>query len=211
MAVIYDYGKGYAWQVDRSRTVPYDRAYFEKYAGYAHTPIGGRIARFRTQLTEDYRARNDVDECAPFLDVGIGAGTFIENASFPVVGYDVNPVARSWLIERDCYFDPYHENTHVLAGVTFWDSLEHIAEPKRLLARIAENTFVFVSIPIFAHLGRIHESKHFRPNEHFHYFTREGFRMFMRDAGFRLLDVRDGETQAGREDILTFVFKKERI
>jgi hypothetical protein len=70
---------------------------------------------------------------------------------------------------------------------------------------------VFVSIPIFTDLDHIKRSKHYRPNEHLWYFTREGLVKWMHGHGFGLAEENRMETDLGREDIGTFVFHRTEI
>ena len=55
---------------------------------------------------------------------------------------------------------------------------------------------------------QIKNSKHYRPNEHYYYFTSYGLINYMKDSDFDLIKLDDFETKAGREEILTFVFVK---
>ena len=55
-------------------------------------------------------------------------------------------------------------------------------------------------------LNKIRESKHYRPGEHLLYWTEKGFVDWMFEKGFRFLEKRTFEIQAGREDILSFAF-----
>ena len=52
------------------------------------------------------------------------------------------------------------------------------------------------------------KSKHFRPKEHYWYFTRQGFIDYMKQFKFKLFEIRNDEIAIGREDIVTFVFKR---
>ena len=125
-------------------------------------------------------------------------------------GYDVNPRGIAWLRERHLFVDPYDYLPTEIEGLTFWDSLEHLPEPADLLARLRVGMYAFVSLPIFSDLSRLAESKHYRPGEHFHYFTHEGLLRYMSEQGFDLLESNAFETVAGRERIETFVFRKVR-
>lgn len=184
----------------------YDEAYMDKYRDYESSEIGQDINNFRAEITLNYQNGFGI------LDIGIGCGTFIE--AFPDgYGYDVNPVAIKYLKENCNDFglrwvDVYEEDLSDFNVITFFDSLEHIEEPSNLLNRIQANTNVIVSIPIFKDLEHILKSKHFRPDEHYHYFTEQGFISYMKKMGFTYKETLSGEIEAGREDILTFVFTK---
>lgn len=190
---------GVMYQRDMTVSVPYDNNYFEKYIRYENTDIAKKLNEGRTAITEKY--------CMSVLDVGIGSGEFIKASSIRAFGYDINPVAIRWLRENGLYKDPYANLSNV-DGLTFWDSLEHIPNPGQLFSVVKPGQYVFISIPIFTDLSWVKRSKHYRPNEHYYYFTTKGLIRWLNDSGFEVVEMSDFETRAGREDILTFVFKK---
>ena len=177
----------------------YDESYFDKCDSYADTEIGVGVNNFRIDLVNKYVS-------GKILDIGIGSGTFIERRG-NCLGYDVNPTGIKFLKEKELYFDPYENDLKDFEGITFFDVLEHIEDPTKILDRIG-NQIVFVSIPIFKDKEQIRNSKHFRPTEHYHYFTEQGFLIYMWFNGFELVEKCDGEIKAGREDIMTFVFRR---
>ena len=173
---------------------PYDAAYFEKYVGYEKTEIGKKLNKSRVDLVNKYSFET-------LVDIGIGSGQFVksfENAQ----GSDINPVAVQWLKDNNRLY----KNTPVDA-MTFWDCLEHIHDPTELLSKVKK--YVFVSCPIFTDKDHVLRSKHFRTDEHCWYFTEAGLCLFMACAGFTLVEKNRIEEECGREDIGTFVFKKE--
>lgn len=181
---------------------PYDQSYFDKYTGYAQTDLGRELTNLRVDLVNKFLPTG-MHVC----DIGIGCGQFLEaiDRYRPCWGYDVNPVAVQWLQQAGRWLDPYIEaRPYVL---TFWDSFEHIQRPAVLL-QACRPRFVFMSLPIFRDLAHVLRSKHFRPDEHFWYFTTWGLIKEMGRAGYRCLAVNFDETAAGREDIGTFVFER---
>ncbi len=176
----------------------YDEAYFNKYKEYVDTIVGKMILNSRLKLVEDY---NNV------LDIGIGCGTFINNKKWSK-GFDVNPVAIKTLKDTERWCDPYTESFDKFDAVTFFDSFEHIEKPEKLLKNITSQTVIIV-IPLFKDLEDILVSKHYRPDEHFHYFTLTGFLDYMINLGFHNIDFNDNESQLGREQIFTLVFKRK--
>ena len=105
--------------------------------------------------------------------------------------------------------DPYKENlrSFCIRGITFFDVLEHMRSPREILNRLIDQ-YVFVSIPIFKDKDHVLESPHFKPNEHYWYFTNDSFIRFMKDHLFDLIEQRDDEKKNGRKDINTYVFKR---
>lgn len=187
------------YQTDMSKSVEYDVNYYEKYVRYESTEIATKLNEGRRNITEKY--------CKTILDIGIGSGEFIKSSKIKIYGYDINPVAIQWLKEKSLFQDPYQNMPHV-DGLTFWDSLEHIPNPNELLSLVNSGQYAFISIPIFNDLKYVKKSKHYRPNEHYYYFTKNGMIKYMTDSNFSLIEIDDFETRAGREEILTFVFKK---
>ena len=114
-------------------------------------------------------------------------------------GTDVNPRAIRWLEDQGLLWDG--REVH---AVTCWDSLEHLPDPSHILNRVTG--WVFLSLPVFRDEEHVRESKHFRPTEHYWYFTEDGLVRWMRRQGWRLQDRSDFETVLGREDIGTFAF-----
>lgn len=174
----------------------YDDAYFEKYRGYAQTDLGRALTQARIDLVKSHVGALWV------CDFGIGCGDFIEQHA-AAVGYDIMPAAVSWLRERDRFHDPYCYDAGVL---TCWDSLEHVPQPDLLLRHV--QGWLFVSLPIFESGERALKSKHFRPDEHFWYWTREGFERWLAELGFDVIESNTIESALGREDIMTFVGRR---
>lgn len=191
-------GRGVAWQRDASRLVPYDQAYFDKYVGYAGSPIAERINRGRVDFVDCH-----VGAGARVLDIGIGCGEFIRRRA-NTCGFDVNPAGVRWLKENEAY----SEDFGAFAAFTFWDVLEHVPNPATYFEAMPDGCHVFACLPIFEDLRKIRASKHYRPNEHLYYFTATGFARWMALYGFRLLDMATFESAAGRDSILSFAFRR---
>lgn len=182
----------------RVEQAPYDATYFQKYERYARTPLGVALTEQRVRLVNRF-----TDEHV--IDVGIGAGAFVQARGGWTWGYDVNPEGVRWLHDHARWRDPYVGGPH--NAMCFWDVLEHIAEPARILAQVRR--FVFVSLPIVPGDGPPSPSwKHYRPDEHCWYWTRRGFVAWMAEHGFTKRLYTDFETQLGRQDIGTFVFER---
>lgn len=190
----------------------YDKDYWQLYQGYKSSPIAEKLMRARVELVERHAPG------ATLVDIGIGNGQFIEarhdtpwiaenkgNGRIvrPTFGYDVNPIAVAWLKERALWLDPWVRGCE---AAVFWDSLEHIPTPVAFVSLV--RCWLFVSIPIFEGLEHILRSKHFKPKEHYHYFTRDGFVRWATQRGFNLVEENRMETELGREGIGTFVLRR---
>ena len=136
-----------------------------------------------------------------FVDVGIGSGAFMERVGCN--GYDVNPVGVNYLKKNDKYHDIYEKPADVM---TFWDSLEHIESPFDALDNVSD--MAFISCPIYESIDDLIDSKHFRTDEHFWYWTVDGFKLFMNIAGFDIIAHETFEQKCGRESIHSFACKR---
>lgn len=177
----------------------YDQAYFDRYAAQADGQIGKALNGARCEVVSRHWGGG-------VLDVGIGSGAFLMARRAEGIetdkGADINPAGLDWLRERGMLSD-------LAAGceaATFWDSLEHMERPDKALDRVSR--IAFVSLPIFRDAAHVLRSKHFRPDEHFWYWTRAGFIAFADRCGFDVIEHNTMESLAGREDIETFVLER---
>jgi len=190
----------YLATIGQSETGIYDKAYFDKYKEYVcddSNPINDARKAF-------------VDKFVPGLvgaDVGIGCGTFVKSMGDHWYGFDVNPAGVEWLQQSQRYCNIYDTSRPpTIEVMTFWDSLEHIKDLQSLFEVLPKH--VFVSLPIFSSDEDILASKHFRKDEHFHYFTEPSFLRLFENHGYDCLDINDEESVLGRESIMSFYFKK---
>jgi len=187
---------GIAYQIDRSQSVTYGQAYFDKLKSYEGSEISNLINKGRVSLVSTHYQ-------GKILDVGIGAGEFIRTHG-NACGYDINPVAVDYLKEAGLYSDDFF----IFSGFTFWDVIEHLKEPYEYFDLIESGSYLFTSIPIYENFDNLFESKHYRPNEHYWYFTHHGFKAWMKGFGFSHRETSFFETEAGRESIWSYVFRK---
>jgi len=179
---------------------PYDQDYFDSFDRNAQTELGRALMQARVNFVErHYRGT--------LIDVGIGSGAFVElrnQRGRSTYGYDVNPAGLAWLEQRMLLVDP-----HLVSfdAVTLWDVLEHIPDFQSLLANVRE--WVFLSLPIFRDAEHALRSKHFKPEEHYWFFSRDGLVFAMDLCGFALVSENTMETDLGREDIGTFAFRRK--
>ena len=178
---------------------PYDQDYFDNFERNGRTELGRALMQARMNFVEQhYRGT--------LIDVGIGSGAFVElrrNRGRTTYGYDVNPAGIAWLEQRMLLVDPY---LVAFDAMTLWDVLEHIEDFQALLANVRE--WLFLSLPIFRDAEHVLISKHFKPQEHCWYFTRDGLIFAMKLCGFELVSENTIETDLGREDIGTYAFRR---
>lgn len=178
----------------------YGKEYYDKYSGYSKTKQGEDITAYRNRVIAPYLDQGDF-----ILDFGCGSGQFV-NSRANCYGYDINPATVDYLIDIRKYFfiaQPVPGNKR---GICFWDSFEHIKDITSLwwLQRFE---YAFMTIPIFTDKKSILTSKHFRLDEHYWYFTKNGLELIMSGYGFRPYKWDFvGETAYGRESVATVVF-----
>lgn len=188
------------------REIPYDSNYFQNYQRLAQTDQGRVITSNRAALVSRWADM----EAMTVLDIGIGAGQFVEAMSmrgWMIYGTDVNPVALDWLRSRS-WLAPEDLKADVL---TFWDVLEHIPDPSTIFQK-HQPEWIFLSMPIYHNEQHVFRSKHYKPGEHCWYFTEEGLRRFMHRHGYFLIELSATEiVHGGREDVWSFAFQKASL
>jgi len=195
--LIWDQEQGIGW-CDGKPGGRYNKDYWNEYVRRAGTPMGEELTARRIALVGKWLPVGQI-----VVDIGIGCGQFVETRGPGTWGYDVNPHGVRWLLDRDSWWDPWFIEVNY---ATCWDSLEHMDRPDLFLQRVTHG--VFVSIPIFRDKLHALQSKHFKPDEHFWYFTRDGLVRWMAAKGFELREENRMEEELGREDIGTFYFER---
>lgn len=201
-----DGGVAYQANIDTVTPREYGDWYWQHYQDYKGSEMSEKLNKCRVEMVEG---------CESILDIGIGSGEFLE--SLPLItrkyGYDINPIAQTYLKKNGLWFNPFvhvtHEDTRI-DGVTMWDSLEHMKEPSKLLDNVPLGTNLYIATPIFPSLAHVFASKHYKPDEHLYYFTRTGLISYMLKLGFQLQSMNTNEIKAGRECIESFCFKREK-
>lgn len=193
----------------------YDNAYADRYESYLDSDRGKLLNTFRLHFVLSYATP------APekvLLDYGCASGGFVRGAVdfWNVIGYDVNPsYAQYW--RRRQKFSPktwgqidfrVSPPTQTVDVLTCFDSLEHVTSPGGLLMYYAPE-HVFISIPL-VEKNRLLASKHYRTDEHLHYFTHRSLVEFMKKHGYRMLEKSARESELGREDVSTYAFHKKK-
>jgi len=196
-----DLGYGY---LPPSAKFSYDGPYFQHWADLETQGKGVVLSWMRMAYTNKFSNNCQV------VDVGIGAGTFIKvrNGFWKTKctwGHDVSKEGIEFLDREGINFSFERQRCRV---ATFWDSLEHTLDASNYLMRI--DSLAIISMPIYKDENSVLTSKHFKPNEHIYYFTKDGLVKFMDRYGFNLMDVSTFETDFGREEILTFCFNRVR-
>lgn len=183
----------------------YNQKYFEK--GYKNAPLT-EMAWLRVGLIFNYIGLTN----KPLLDFGYGFGDFIKAAGFAgykTYGYDVSDV--------EVEFDTIENLDDYPSGrwgvVTMFDSFEHIHDLS-IVFDIKTDYFT-ITVPNFTNRldeDNIRAWRHYKPNEHLHYFTSRALKSLFSRHGYDLVDVIDIEDlirkSAQKEsNTLTYIFK----
>jgi hypothetical protein len=180
----------------------YDRSYEIKYARYSGTKTGSRVLAERCAVVERYLPRNSPSTWWKLLDFGCGSGNFLNSLEgIDAYGFDVNPYGN--YCDVSVLLDRYQI-------VTFWDSLEHLKDPIRIIEGFNPR-LLFVCTPSTDdfHLGREHLTKwrHYMPQEHCHYFNEKSLTALLEKCGYDILEVNYNESipraGGGDKNILT--------
>jgi 2-polyprenyl-3-methyl-5-hydroxy-6-metoxy-1,4-benzoquinol methylase len=141
---------------------------------------------------------------ARVCDVGANFGHFLKAASsvYRVAGFDVSPSAVAWSrgsfgVENvvGSIYEPPTEGVPWDA-VTCWDVLEHLADPRAALLRVAEllrpDGWLFASTPdsgslVAQALGR--RWHYLDPIQHINVFSRASLRMLLEEVGFEVVEA----------------------
>lgn len=191
--------QGIAYQRDMAAyRIPYDEAYYQKCAGYEGGDIAIAINAGRVALADRH-----VGSDRAVLDIGVGSGEFIRSRPH-TFGYDINPAA----VERLRAEDLYSEDFSRFRAFTMWDVIEHVEMPGLYFRAMLDGSHLFCCLPIFGAVSSIRQSRHYRPGEHLYYFTERGFVNWMAEYRWDLIERQEYEIEAGREDIVSFAFRK---
>lgn len=141
---------------------------------------------------------------AKILDWGCGDGAFIrskENGHY-VDGYDINPHSAF----RDVALCRLPWD-----AVTMWDVIEHLKYPDDFIRRL-QCRHLFICTPNTAGVNLLNGWKHYKPDEHQHYFSVLSMLTMLGRCGYRVLDVNTDEGALRDPDhpmaIMTIVAKK---
>lgn len=178
----------------------YDREYYEKYNRYEKTDLGKKINKIRWSLVERYLTGN-----VRVLDWGAGNGSFVRSSpnGFHLGAFDINP------------FSPYKDWSTVNKewdAVTMWDVLEHLEHPAEFIGSLKTRYIFLVTPDVTCAKDDLAKWKHFRPDEHQHYFSDTSLYTMLERKGFSVLEVNREEGEARDPEnpnaLITVVAKK---
>ena len=214
---------GYAYQVNMNAPVTYDYNYLEKILNKERADPERHfdIADFRARLIMNWYMKEP--HICKIIDIGCGSALVLTmlKRSFrtarikgvKLYGYEEIAKIKYRLIAENMYYDIYkglEDDYYPFRIITMFDVLEHMKMPDIVLNKIEPRSKLICTIPVVEkmELDCIRSNKHYRPNEHYWYWTTSGFIHWMWLRGFHLWDDMDHEKRLGRESVHTFVFER---
>lgn len=192
----------------------YGEAYYKEYALRSSSPMGKKLTQARCAMIQRHMT------AGLLFDIGSGMGDvpahLLQESDIEAYGEDINPHFKKTLHDRGLtgrqLDDPStnaiphtFQNYHGTKAISFFDSLEHLDSITPILD-IPD--LVFASLPILPQNTKLTSWKHYKPGEHHWYWSYPGFTKMMRHLGFTLLETNATESHLGRQDVLSFAFKK---
>lgn len=182
---------------------PFD--YGDKYVdGYADKPTRD-MAFLRLGFLSAFHAQG-----GKLLDVGAGDGAFVRaalQAGFEATAQDIAPRSDDLprVVSLDGNFDV----------VTCFDSLEHFPDLLQIFrAKAAVYVVTIPHRPADLSDDNAHEWRHYKPDEHLHYFSKESLGLFFHRAGYRLAahaPVEDAIRKGpASPNTMTYIFQRGR-
>lgn len=187
-------------QFETNLSIPYLKEYDKKTIEKSNSEISNELYKRRINLIKKYLKPDN-----KYLDFGCGHLKII-NRIKKSYGFDINPYVVDKLVSNGKYVNGY-DVIGMFDIISFFDSLEHILDIENILKKIKRRALLIIALPVFD-LKNIKKSKHYRPYEHYYYFSKNSFIKYMKKLKFELLEVNNDEIQCGREDIYTYVFRK---
>ena len=191
---------GYMGQV-KIEPFDYGAEYVAK--GYAAAPVL-EMSWLRLSILHPFVKKGRV------LDFGYGDGEFVRQANragYEAYGFDTHNDNLNCPTVGDC--------SGKWDAVTMFDSIEHVADLKTAFDRLDSDVFVITT----PHPGdnppegEILSWRHYKPNEHLHYFTPAALSWFFRSRGYRLMHFDNTEDMIRKNpgkdpNVVTYVFRR---
>lgn len=183
----------------------YDFNYAKTYREYEISELGQDIIRHRASFIV-----SKIQE-GSLLDFGCGTGSLIQylrtHSDLEVSGWDVNPTFG--------FNDPMilFEKFDI---VTFFDSLEHLQNPKETLEALnAKHLFIVIPSLDDIQIDDILQWRHYKPHEHLHYYSLDSLAALLSISNYEIPDYYYSESLlrrgGGEKNILTVYAKLKEV
>lgn len=200
----------------------YDKEYISTYAKPEYREASRRLSAMRYGFVcgaAGYPPQR-------LLDYGYGDGSFLswavqDKRIHAAMGYDITglPVPEGCL-----QVTAEGRHNHKWDAVTFWDVLEHVPNPDKVISELNADLIV-ISLP-HCHFGMTMEKagfdvalewfdnwKHRKPHEHIHHYSMTSIAIWMESLGYRWEGANNMEDIVrtpvdGYRNILTTIFRR---
>lgn len=178
----------------------YDKSYCLKYQRYAQRAENIPLQQLRLDFIKKHIKEGRL------LDFGCGNGSFLRyvDGQFENSGFDINPY--SGFLNVDVILHDYDI-------VTFWDSIEHLENPQKIIKGIGPE-YIFLSTPSTddIDLSNILSWRHYIPEEHAHFFNIYSIKKLLNSTGYEVIDYNYNESNirksGGEKNILTVAARR---
>lgn len=207
----------------------YNEQYFKYYLKYKGTEEEKKLMKFRLHILKE--AVKYIDGYRRIVDVGCAAGAFLSTINKDVfaddiIGVDVIPHAIAYCVkEGHKVFSPemfdYFYKDHHINVMTFWDSMEHMEDPRKYLKKYNPD-IICISMPsldgFYDAFGKgedIQLWKHWRPQEHLWNFDLCTLINFLDGIGYEVTTSTYEESEyrkdlvLGKKNIMTVIAKRK--
>ena len=173
-----------------------DESLTKRFYDLEETPQSKGLSAFRLALIQSFWSEKGL-----IVDLGCSVGSFMKVAikhGYKAIGYDSSPFA--FLISSKAGLQVDQVDIQNLNGYmpqagcfTLFDVLEHIDDPFSLMSSIKRSLdvsgIIVISVPDSTGVTRDKFStwRHYKPDEHKHYFTVESISRLLKKSGFSLL------------------------
>ena len=170
--------------------IHYDITYYDNLLR-AYSATARQISDIRWEFISSLRPKT-------VLDYGCGVGWFraFKPDGVEVDTFDIGPFTQTG-IRREAY-----------DVVCFYDVLEHIPDWDTIRPVIEKATYVAGTVPILVNGQVLSSWKHYKPGEHFYYWSEEGFEEAMNEVGLEKIEHGWPECPP-RKDILSFKYRRK--
>lgn len=194
----------------------YNEKYFLGYLKYKDTQEEKDLMKFRLGILR--KAVELISGYRRIVDVGCAAGAFLSIADEGVladelIGIDVIPHAIAYCTKNKYkafspeMFDYFYREKDI-SIMTFWDSIEHMEDPRKYLEQYKPN-IICISMPsldgFYSAYGKeedIQLWKHYRPQEHLWNFNLDTLTKFLDIIGYKVIYSTYKESDFRKDPIL---------
>lgn len=197
----------------------YDEQYFKGYSKYSGTKEETDLMLFRVKDILEKAFQYLTPGTKNIVDLGCATGPFLRHAQLNMntgdnffTGIDINPYCVAYCVNTGVKaFTPemydYFCKDKEVDIMTFWDSLEHLRDPKAILDQYKPK-IICASMPCLDGFREAFPNediqlwKHWKPLEHLWSFDIETLTKFLDNAGYEIVYFTTDESKFRKDEAL---------